>query len=128
MALGKIVLFLFIIMSILTEKQEKKFVDFYRWLYGDTSKATWTGKLPEIPESKQREHMIMWRDFLTNLLWKKNAKKIYTHRGWRKEDYLHLVFNSLWFNYWPIIKWRYWEDIEYLTLDDIENEHRKTTK
>lgn len=86
---------------MLNEKQSLKFVEWYKNLYGDTSKETWTWEIPRLHESLQKEHIEMRRDFIKELLWPRNCKKIYTHRGWRKETWLMLTFNSLYFNYGP---------------------------
>ena len=106
---------------ILTKKQQEQFINRYKSLYGDTSKETWTGEIPKVHESKQKEHIKLWKDFLSRMLWAKTCKKIYVHRGGRKEDYLHLVFNNLYMNYWPT----YIDDEgnvsqEHLWIDDVD--------
>ena len=105
---------------ILSEKQQIKFIDWYKSIYGDTSKETWTWKLPEIPDEKQEEHIKMWKEFLKQLLWKDCNKK-YTHRWGKTEDYLHLCFNNLYFNYWPVYINKDWSISDRIVwIDDVE--------
>lgn len=106
---------------LLTEKQQEQRIERYRSLYWDTSIETWTWKIPSIHESKQREHVKLWKDFFKKLLWPRVCKKIYIHRGWRKEDYLHLVFNNLYMNYWPVFIDDEWNvSKEHIWIDDVE--------
>ena len=107
-------------MSILSLKQQQAFVDWYRGVYWDTSKSTWTWEIPKIPEEEQERHVRMWVDFLKKLMWPKMCKKIYTHRGWRKEDYLHVVFNGLYLWYWPTYIDKDWNvSKKHMRIDDV---------
>jgi len=82
---------------MLSEKQINQFIEFYRGLYGDTSKATGTGKLPEINKSEEENHIKLWKEFLTSLIGVRKSKKPYTHKGGRTETMIDAVFNKLWF-------------------------------
>jgi len=95
-----------ILRKMLTEKQQKAFVEFYKSLYWDTSKKTWTWELPHIPANKEEEHIKMWNDFLIKLIWPRKAKRVYKVRPYGPETVLHKVFSSLWLNYWPVIDWK----------------------
>ena len=85
------------------EKKELQFIEFYRWLYGDTSEATWTWELPKIPKSEEEKHIKMWKDELTKILWPRYAKAIYKIRPYGKQTYLDYVFSWLWMWYWPTV-------------------------
>lgn len=87
----------------LTHKQEQEFIEFYKWLYGDTSEATWTWELPKIPKSKEEEHIKLWRDALTKIIWPKKAKSLYKIRPYGKQTVLDYVFSRLWMWYWPTV-------------------------
>ena len=84
---------------MLSEKQINQFIEFYRGLYGDTSKATGTGKLPEINKSEEENHIKLWKEFLTSLIGVRKSKRPYTHKGGRTETMIDAVFNKLWFCY-----------------------------
>lgn len=89
---------------MLTEKQIQEFIKFYRDLYGDTSEATGTGKLPEISKAEEEHHIRLWKDFLTSLIGVRKSKRPYTHKGGRTETTIDAVFNKLWFWYWPVVR------------------------
>lgn len=109
-------------MSILSEKQQMEWVSRYKSVYWDTSKATGTWELPTVPEEEQEKHVRMWVEFLQKLMGPKMCKKIYTHRGWRKEDYLHLAFNNLYMNYSPTYLDKDWKvSQKHLWIDDVLN-------
>lgn len=93
------------------EKKEKKFIEFYRWLYGDTSKATWTWELPRISISEAENHKKMWKDEITKLLWPRRAKAVYKIRPYGPQTYLDYVFSWLWLDFWPTV------------IDDTTPEH-----
>jgi hypothetical protein len=108
---------------ILSEKQQIRFIDWYKSIYGDTSPKTGTWKLPKVPEEEQKEHVKMWVKFLKELMWPKMCKKTYRHRGGRKEDYLHLVFGNLYLNFWPTYIDKDCNVSEkYLWIDDVLDE------
>lgn len=108
-------------MSLLSKKQQEERVSWYKSIYWDTSAETGTWEIPKLHESLQREHIKMWKDFLIKLLWPRISKRIYTHRGWRKEDYLHVVFWGLYLNYWPTWVDDEWNPSkEHLWLDDVD--------
>ena len=88
---------------MLTEKQQLEFVERYRSIYWDTSKATGTWELPHIPAEKEEEHRKMWEDKLTEIIWPRKAKSIYKIRPYWPETVLHKVFSSLWLCYWPVV-------------------------
>ena len=82
---------------MLTDKQGKEFVEFYRSLYGENN-----NEIPELDEGLEEEHKklrkerikkILWREYYSTLLNKRNDKRTYGER----------VFEGLWFNYWPKI-------------------------
>jgi len=107
-------------MQILSTKQQQAFVDWYKSIYWDTSESTWTWEIPKIPEEEQEKHVRMWIDFLKELMWPKKCKKIYRHRGGRKEDYLHLVFGNLYLNFWPTYIDKDWKVSEkHMWIDDV---------
>lgn len=87
----------------LTYKQEQEFIEFYKWLYGDTSEATWTWELPKIPKSKEEEHIKLWKDTLTKIIWPRKAKSLYKMRPYGKQTVLDYVFSRLWMWYWPTV-------------------------
>lgn len=87
----------------LTHKQEQEFIEFYKWLYGDTSKATWTWELPKIPAEDEEAHIKMWKDKLTKIIWPKKAKSLYKMRPYGKQTVLDYVFSRLWLWYWPTV-------------------------
>lgn len=87
----------------LTRKQEQEFIKFYKWLYGDTSKSTWTWELPKIPAEEEEAHIKMWKDKLTKILWPKKAKSLYKMRPYGKQTVLDYVFSRLWMWYWPTV-------------------------
>ena len=89
--------------KMLTQKQIQAFIEFYKWIYGDTSKKTGTGQLPHIKKEDEEKHKKMWYNFLESLIWPRKCKRMYTHKGWRQETILDYCFNNLWFGYWPII-------------------------
>lgn len=104
------------------EKKQQMFIDWYRGRYWDTSKETGTWEIPKIPEEEQEEDVKAWVEALKKLLWR-DAKKIYIHRGWRKEDYLHLFFNQLFLNYWPTYVDKNWKPSKkHIWIDDILGE------
>lgn len=108
---------------ILSEKQQIRFIDWYKSIYGDTSPKTGTWELPTVPEEEQEKHVKMWVKFLKELMWPKLCKKIYTHRGWRKEDYLHVVFNNLYMNYSPTYLDKDWKVSQrHIWIDDVLDE------
>ena len=86
----------------MTDKQQEQFIQFYYWLYWDTSKK-WTGKLPTIFDGDEELHRNMWKLQLQKILGKTKSKQTYTHRGWRTETYLEYVFSWLWLAYWPTV-------------------------
>lgn len=88
---------------MLTEKQQLQFIEFYKSLYWDTSKKTWTWELPHIPADKEEEHYKIWEEKLTEIMWKRNAKQPYIHKGWRKDTRLWKVMEGLRLCYWPVI-------------------------
>lgn len=88
---------------MLTEKQQLQFIEFYKSLYWDTSKETWTWELPHIPADKEEEHYKIWEEKLTEIMWKRNAKQPYIHKGWRKDTRLWKVMEGLRLCYWPVI-------------------------
>lgn len=105
---------------ILSEKQQIKFIEWYKSIYWDTSEATGTWEIPKIPEEEQEKHVKMWVDFLKELMGPKQCRKIYTHRGWNTEDYLHMVFNNLYFNYWPTYVTSKWKVSDRnIWIDDV---------
>ena len=85
------------------EKAEEKFIEFYRGLYGDTSKATGTWELPTIKPEEEEEHIRMWKEELTKILGKKNAKRVWKIRPYWPQTYLDYVFSWLWLGYWPTV-------------------------
>ena len=86
------------------EKKEMKFVKFYRELYWDTSKATWTWELPVITEEHEEEHKQLWRKELTKILWwKKKANQTYKVRPYWKQSWLDYIFSWLRLGYWPTV-------------------------
>lgn len=87
---------------LLTDKKQKEFVEWYRNLYGDTSKETGTGKLPYICKEHEGLHLKLWADKVDELLWKDKHKK-YTHKWWRTEEYRDVVFNWLHLDYFPTV-------------------------
>ena len=87
----------------LTPKQEQMFIEFYRWLYGDTSKATWTWELPTITEEEKEAHIKMWKDKLKKIIWPKKALRTYKIRPYGPQSYLDYAFSWLWLWYWPSI-------------------------
>lgn len=86
----------------MTDKQQEQFIQFYYWLYWDTSKK-WTGKLPTIFDGDEELHRNMWKLQLQKILGKTKSKQTYTHRCWRTETYLEYVFSWLWLAYWPTV-------------------------
>lgn len=83
-------------MSTLDYKQSKQFVEFYKWLYWDENE-----ELPIIYDTEEERHKCLWRQALTEILWKTRANKIYTHRWWYKEKYVDWALSWLWLQYWP---------------------------
>lgn len=107
-------------MYILSKKQQKERISRYKSIYWDTSEATGTWEIPTVPEEEQEKHVKMWVDFLKELMGPKQCRKIYTHRGWNTEDYLHVVFNNLYFNYWPTYVTSKWEvSKRHIWIDDV---------
>lgn len=90
-------------MSELSLKQSEEFVEFYRWLYWDTSEQTGTGKLPTIFDTEEDWHRSMRRAELTRILWKTKANSNYYHRWWRKEKYVDYALSWLRLQYWPTV-------------------------
>ena len=90
----------------LNDKKVMEFIEWYKSIYWDTSEKTWTWQLPHINADEEEEHIKMWKEKLTELLWPKNAKKTYTHKGWRTESLLDAVFSSLRLWYWPVVDWK----------------------
>ena len=87
-----------------TEKSEKMFLEFYRWLYWDTSIATGTWELPTITKDEEEEHIRLWKEALTKCLWgKKKANSLYKMRPYGKQSWLDYAFGWLWLNYWPTV-------------------------
>lgn len=84
-------------MATLNIKQSKQFVDFYKWLYWETE------DLPVIYNTEEERHRCLWKQALTEILWKTKANKIYTHRWWRKEKYVDRALTWLWVQYWPTV-------------------------
>ena len=84
-------------MSELNLKQSKQFIEFYKWLYWETE------DLPTILEWEYEWHRCLWRQALTEILWKSMANKIYVHRWWRKEKYVDFCLSWLWLSYWPTV-------------------------
>lgn len=80
----------------LTKKQSDMFIQFYKNRYWDTK------EIPTINESSEKNEILIWKSFLSNILWSK-ANKIYKIRSRWRETVLEKVFNSLWMNYWPRI-------------------------
>ena len=85
----------------LTEEQSKQFLEFYRNLYGDTSKETWTGELPTISIEDEEKHEKLWRKEIRKILWGKIADKTYTYRQYWRQTWLDFTFQWLWLQYWP---------------------------
>lgn len=85
------------------EKAEKEFIEFYKGLYGDTSKETGTWKLPTISPEEEEEHKRMWKEELTKILGKKNANRVWKVRPYGPQTYLDYVFSWLWLGYWPTV-------------------------
>jgi hypothetical protein len=88
---------------MLTEKQLKEFVERYKCVYWDTSKATGTWELPHIPADKEDEHIRKWKQYLTMLIWPRRSKRKYIHKWWREDTWLGKVFEELWLCYWPVV-------------------------
>lgn len=86
-----------------TEKQQMERVNRYRWLYGDTSVATWTGQLPTITKAEQKLHERMWKRKLRLILWSK-ANRPYIHRWGRKDTYLGKIYSELYLAYFPKVE------------------------
>lgn len=78
----------------LTNRQSDMFIKFYKNRYWDTK------ELPTILESSEENEILIWKWYLSFILWKQ-ANKIYKHRSRWKETVLEKVFNSLWLDYWP---------------------------
>lgn len=75
---------------MLTKEQEQAFIEFHRWLYGDTSKSTGTGELPKICNIHEELHENLWRKRIKDNI--KGSKK-----------YKDEVFSWLWLGYWPVV-------------------------
>jgi hypothetical protein len=60
----------------MNNKEQKQFIEFYKWLYGDTSK-----ELPTIFEEEEELHRNMRKLQLQKILGKTKSKQTYTHRG-----------------------------------------------
>ena len=88
---------------MLTEKQIKEFVERYKCIYWDTSKATGTWQLPHIKAEDEEKHIKMWKDYLTLLIWPRRSKRPYIHKWWRKDTRLWNAFEKLRLMYWPVI-------------------------
>lgn len=103
-------------MTEMTKKQSERFVEFYKWLYWDTSK-----KLPTIFSGDEELHRNMWKLELTKILGKTKANRSYYHRWWRKEKYIDYVFSWLWLQYWPTVL------DYYKTIDEKTNEENSVS-
>lgn len=51
-----------------TEKMQREFIEFYKNLYGDTSKETGTGELPHIKAQEEEKHREMRKEELTKII------------------------------------------------------------
>ena len=91
---------------MLTDKQLKEFVDWYKSVYWDTSPETWTWELPHIKAEEEEQHINMWKNKLVEIMWQKNAKQPYIHKGWRADTRLGKVFSELRLYCWPVVDWK----------------------
>lgn len=91
---------------MLTQKQIKQFVDWYKelyWIDSYTEVAPWNKWLPCIFDHEEEKHIQMWKDKLTRIIWPRKSKREYIHKWWRKDTILWKVFSDLWLWYWPIV-------------------------
>lgn len=87
----------------MTDKQQEKFIQFYQWLYGDTSEDTGTWELPTIFEDEEELHKNMWKLALRKILGKTRYDKKYYRNKLTKLCYWEYVFEWLWLGYWPTV-------------------------
>lgn len=99
---------------MLTDKQQKAFVDWYLERYYP-NKGEGLEKplpLPHVHVEKKQEEIEAWKERLTKIIWPKKAKQTYKIRPYWKETILHKVFSSLWLCYAPIFDGETWEDVD----------------
>jgi len=85
---------------MLTEKQEKFFIEFYKKLYWEPKDENGNPCIPHCKKSEEAKHEQLWREMVKKMLWK-DCKKKYTHRWGRTETWEEMIFNRLYYNYWP---------------------------
>ena len=77
-----------------SDSDTQDFVMWYRSLYGDTSKETWTWELPTITKAEERLHKRIWKRKIRFSLWNR-AYRLYVHKGWRRGNYLEKIYSEL---------------------------------
>jgi hypothetical protein len=85
----------------MTYKQQEQFVEFYRWLYGDTSIETGTWQIPTIFKDEEELHRNMWLLALEKILGKTKFNKKYYPNQLTKLKRWEYVFEWLRMGYWP---------------------------
>lgn len=82
----------------MNNKEQKQFIEFYKWLYWDTSK-----KLPTIFEEEEELHRNMWLLALEKILGKTKFNKKYYPNQLTKLKWWEYVFERLRMSYWPTV-------------------------
>lgn len=82
----------------MNNKEQKQFIEFYKWLYGDTSK-----ELPTIFEEEEELHRNMRLLTLEKILGKTKFNKKYYPNQLIKLKWWEYVFEWLRMSYWPTV-------------------------
>lgn len=102
---------------MLTDKQQKQFVDWYIERYYKNYEWEKPYPLPHVPVENKKEEIEAWRDFLEKLIWPKKSKQTYKIRPYGKQSILNKVFSSLRLQYWPVFDWETCESVNNDVFD-----------
>ena len=89
---------------MLTDKQQKAFVDWYIERYYQDYEWEKPYQLPELPKDREEEESKARKEFLTKLIGVKKSKSTYKIRSYGPQSVLDKVYSSLRLQYWPIFK------------------------